>query len=139
MLLDFTRHKKIKITNSETAWKILKGIISKMDLFSREKEHLFVIGLNLANNIKYIDHVSMGSLKGTVAEPREIFRNAIHLGAATIIIAHNHPSNNCTPSESDTRLTKQLVEGGKILQIMVIDHIIVCEKKHYSFADEGAL
>jgi DNA repair protein RadC len=139
MLLDVSRFRKQKITNSETAWKILKGIISKMDLFCREKEHLFVIGMNTANNIKYIDHVSMGSLNGTTAMPREVYRQAVHQAAASIIIGHNHPSDNCTPSESDVRLTKQLVNCGKILQIEVVDHIIVCKRKHYSFADAGVL
>jgi len=110
-----------------------------MDLFDREKEHLWVVGLNATNKIKYIDHVSMGSLKGTVAEPREIFRNAIHLGAANIIVAHNHPSGNNTPSERDIQLTKKITDAGVILGILLIDHIIVCEKGRYSFADEGLL
>ena len=139
MLLNIGRHKKHKIINSEIAWKILKGIISKMELFEKEKEHLFVIGLTAANHIKYIDQVSTGSLKGTVAEPREIYRNAVFHGAACIIVGHNHPSNNCVASESDKRLTERLVAAGKILDITLVDHIIICEKNHYSFANEGML
>jgi DNA repair protein RadC len=139
MLLDISRYRKHKIIKSEIAWKILKGIISKMDIFEKEKEHLFVIGLTASNHIKYIDLVSTGSLKGTVAEPREIYRNAVFHGAACIIVGHNHPSNNCTASDSDKRLTERLVSAGKILDITLVDHIIICEKEHFSFANEGLL
>jgi DNA repair protein RadC len=100
---------------------------------------MFAIGLTQSNHVKYVDMVSMGTLKSTIAEPREVFRMAVHKAVASIIIAHNHPSYNCKPSPTDITTTKELVAAGKILRIEVIDHLIVCEKGYYSFADEGLL
>jgi DNA repair protein RadC len=139
MLIDIHTYRREKITNSEIVWNILKEVISKMQPFDADKEHLWVLGLTASNGIKYIDHVSMGSQKYTIAEASEVFRMAIHKGASTIIIAHNHPSGNATPSESDKLLTKTVCDAGKILKVLVIDHIIVCEEGYYSFADNGGI
>jgi DNA repair protein RadC len=92
-----------------------------------------------AYRVKYVDHVSMGTMHGTMAGPSEIFRNAIHLGASAIFLAHNHPSQLVEPSNEDIAMTKLIVEAGKILKIDVVDHLIVSGEGYYSFADEGVL
>ena len=70
---------------------------------------------------------------------RIIFATALKCAASSIIVAHNHPSMNLTPSEADRELTKKLREGGKLLDIKVLDHLIVTTEGYYSFADDGAI
>jgi DNA repair protein RadC len=102
-------------------------------------EEFWVLLLNRANAIIGKEQISKGGLTGTVADPRLIFRSAIDRRAAAIVVCHNHPSGNLSPSEQDIRLTKNLVEAGKVLEIPVLDHIIITQHGFYSFADEGRI
>ena len=77
--------------------------------------------------------VSVGSLDTTLAHPREVFERAIRAGAASVIVVHNHPSGDPTPSDDDIRLTRRLTEAGKILGIRLLDHVVVSRDSHYSF------
>ena len=76
-------------------------------------------------------------MSGTVADPKLIFAAALKACASSIILAHNHPSGNLKPSQSDIDLTRKLKDGGKLLEIQMLDHIIVTTEGYYSFADEG--
>lgn len=129
----------MQIHNSEEIAGMIRDILSEQQQFDRDKEFFFAIGITRANRVKYIDMISMGSLHGTVAEPREVFRMAVHKAASTLVLAHTHPSGNTEPSSMDRNVTRELVAAGKILRIKVIDHVIVCENGYYSFADEGFL
>lgn len=139
MLVRLNKSQKIQIQTSEDAFIILKGLLEQFDKIDQEKEHLYVIGLTGGNYIKYIDHVSMGSIKATIVEPREVFRRAIKIGVTAIIIGHNHPSGRLFPSEPDKSITKRLLESGKILDIPLLDHIIFSLEGHYSFLNSGEL
>ena len=99
--------------------------ITKSIMFEPEKEMFFVLMSNTRNRIISYNLVSMGSLDSTIVEPREVFRPAIASAARSIILLHNHPSGNTTPSAEDISLTRILVEAGKILGINVLDHVIV--------------
>ncbi|MGP8215548.1 MAG: JAB domain-containing protein [Bacteroidia bacterium] len=139
MLIKLERKKKIRIYGSESVAKLVRTILAKEHGFMRDQEQLFAIGLTHSNHVKYIDMVSLGSLGSMVVEPREVFRMAVHRAAGSLIISHNHPGNNKMPSNTDINTTRQLVAAGRILRIEVIDHVIVCDEDHYSFADEGTL
>ena len=139
MLIDHSSYKNIKISNAVDVVEILIAIRKYLEPFELDKEYLYTIGLTRRNTIKYIDLVSLGSLTGTIAEPREIFRMAIHKAANSIILSHNHPSGNTNPSETDIKLTKKIKESGRILNIELIDHIILSDEGFYSFANEGML
>ncbi len=139
MVVKPKKGQKIFCNGSKQIYKIIWGLIKVMQPFDKDKEHFFVIGVNRAYLMRYIDHVSTGTIHGTIAEPREVFRNAIHLGASCIILAHNHPSGSLIPSRPDIKVTKELVEAGKILKIEVIDHVIVSSEGYYSFSDEGEI
>jgi DNA repair protein RadC len=132
------RHKTI-MKGSEQVYKFVWSHIAVMHLFDQEKEHLFVIGLTSAHRLKYVDHVSMGTMEGTIAGPREIFRNAISHGASSIILAHNHPSGSVKPSKQDLAMTKRIAAAGRLLNIKLVDHVIVSGEGYYSFTDEGLL
>ncbi|MNY79217.1 hypothetical protein D3C86_2197580 [compost metagenome] len=74
-----------------------------------------------------------------MADPKIIFKTAIEHNAAFIILAHNHPSGNLKPSAQDINITKKLVEGGKMLDLQVLDHLILTDRAYYSFGDEGLI
>ena len=78
-------------------------------------------------------------MSGTVVDPRMIFKSALDYKAQAIILCHNHPSGTAKPSEADIRLTKNMVEAGKVLEISVLDHIIITQQGFFSFADEGMM
>ena len=83
--------------------------------------------------------ISEGGISGTIVDPKKVFKYCLDLHAASIILGHNHPSGQPTPSEADMNITKKLVDAGKLLEISVLDHIIVGLDRYYSFADEGKI
>jgi DNA repair protein RadC len=95
--------------------------------------------LNRANKILGTFQVSSGGITGTVVDPRIVFQSALKANATSIIIAHNHPSGQLTASQADIDLTKKLKEGGAVLDIPVLDHLIITESNYYSFADDGIM
>jgi DNA repair protein RadC len=97
------------------------------------KECFLTLYLDSRNHLIGEAEVSVGSLDTTLAHPREVFERAIRAGAANVIVVHNHPSGDPTPSDDDVRLTRRLVEAGKILGIRLLDHVVVCRNSHYSF------
>jgi DNA repair protein RadC len=102
-------------------------------------EEFFCILLNRANKVIKIDQVSKGGISGTVTDVRIILKNAVLLTASGVIVAHNHPSGNLNPSESDIKITSKIKEAGNLLDIQLLDHLIIYDSDYYSFADNGAL
>lgn len=102
-------------------------------------EEFWVVLLNRSSRITSKHLVSKGGQAGTVADPKIIFNTAIQHHAAFIVLAHNHPSGNLKPSQTDIDLTKKLKAGGQLLDIPVVDHLIVTDTGFFSFADEGLL
>lgn len=102
-------------------------------------EIFYVVMLDRGNRVKCVFKASQGGLHGTVADPKLIYAAALKCLASSIIVAHNHPSGQLRPSEEDIRLTRKLVEGGRLLDIAVHDHVIMTRGGYYSFADNGML
>ncbi len=109
----------------------------KSKLKNYHKEHFYIIILNSRN--WSVEEVSIGSLNTSIVHPREVFAEAIRNKAASVIFVHNHPSGNPEPSESDLVTTKKLVEGGKILGIEVLDHVIITKKTFLSMKEKGLM
>ena len=105
------------------------------------KETFKMLLLNRANKVLGITTISEGGLSGTVTDVRLIFQYAIKGNASGIIVAHNHPSGNQNPSESDLKITQKIKEAGNLLDIQLLDHIIITPEMdlYRSFADEGQL
>ncbi len=99
------------------------------------KEKFIVVCLNSANKIIKYEVISIGNLNSSVVHPREIFKVAIENSSASIILIHNHPSGNPDPSNEDIAITKKVVEGGKMLNIPVFDHIIIAGNNFTSFVE----
>jgi len=104
-----------------------------------DKEHFLVLLLDTRNRCIATRTVSTGSLNANIAHPREIFREALAHSAAAIIVAHNHPSGDPTPSEEDKALTRRLVEAGKTMGIDVLDHLIIGDKQQWISLKEKGL
>lgn len=109
------------------------------DLRSKKKENFVVFYLNGRNQVILKDTISVGTLNASLVHPREVFEPAIRNIAAGIILIHNHPSGDCSPSEDDIEITKRLEEAGKIIGIEVLDHIIVGGEGYLSFKEKGLL
>lgn len=102
-------------------------------------ESFKVMFLNRANKVIGIREISRGGIVATVVDLRMIFQAALGVNATAMIVAHNHPSGNLTPSDADIRLTRRIKEAGVIMEINLLDHLILADSGHYSFADEGKL
>lgn len=108
-------------------------------LMDQPIEQFWVIMLTRNNKVLHKRCVSQGGFSGTIADPKVIFKRALEDIANGIILVHNHPSGNKKPSSADLRLTKKIVDAGRLLEIPVLDHIIFTDEGYYSFSDEGAL
>lgn len=126
--------KKAKVTSSSDAYQAIRPYL--MDL---SHEQFWVLLLNRANEVIRPYQVSIGGVAGTVADPKIIFKSAIEYLASAIILVHNHPSGNLTPSQADKDLTKRVKEAGRLLDIPILDHLIFGDNGYFSFADQNIL
>ena len=104
-----------------------------------QREHFAVLLLNTKNHILGMPEISVGSLSASVVHPREVFREAINYAAAAMILLHNHPSGDPSPSREDIAVTSRLVKAGKIMDIEVLDHIILGDQRFLSLKEKGFL
>ena len=103
------------------------------------KEHFIVLLLSTKNHVLAAPTISIGSLNASLVHPRELFRAAINNSAAAVILIHNHPSGDPSPSQEDISLTKRLLDAGRILDISVLDHVIIGDGKYVSFKEKGII
>ena len=104
------------------------------DMRNLSKEHLRGLYLNSHNRVVRDEVISIGTINSNMIHPREVFRPAIESNAAAVILAHNHPSGEATPSEEDIEITKQLVQAGKIVGISLLDHVIITKNTFASIS-----
>ena len=104
-----------------------------------EKEYFKGVYLDSRKRIIKQENIFIGSLNESVVHPREIFKIALDENAAAIIILHNHPSGNPSPSNFDIEMTKELVKAGELLRIEILDHIIIGGKKYVSLKEKGLI
>ena len=123
----------VKITVAQDILPLLTDIVGK------QQEHFVCISLNGANEVIEKRVVTIGLLDKGPVHPREVFADVIADRAAAVIFAHNHPSGDLQPSESDLRIHEQLTEAAKILGLRVLDHVIVTRKAYYSFQEAGLI
>jgi len=109
------------------------------DMKKLQKEHFRGLYLNTRNRLIHDEVISIGSLNLSIVHPREIFRPAIEYGAAAIILAHNHPSGDPQPSDDDIKITQQITEVGKMMEIYVLDHLIIGEDGYVSLREKGVM
>lgn len=125
---------KPKISSSKDAFDLIQGHL--MDL---PHEEFWVLLLNRMHQVVKKKRISEGGVSGTVADPKIIYKLALEDLASGVIVAHNHPSGNLKPSQSDIDLTRKLKEAGRFLEVQLLDHLIIANRNYFSFADEGLI
>lgn len=124
-----------KIDSPKAAVPVLRHLLSRLDA---DQEHFILLALDTQLSITGYKIVSSGGMSSTTVDARIVFRSALLLGAASIILAHNHPSGSSTPSAEDRALTKRLVAADDALELPVLDHLIL-GREVFSFAEHGEL
>lgn len=119
---------------SEDIYNVMHRYLQNLD-----HEECWVIFLNQSSRVIRKQRVSVGGLASTQVDIRLILREALKVCATSLILVHNHPSGNVSPSADDDRLTMSLQQASKILHIRMLDHVIYADNQHYSYADEGRL
>jgi len=108
-----------------------------LKLHEKDREHFVVLLLNTKTEIIGYETVSIGILDGSLVHPREVFKPAVAASAHRIILLHNHPSGDPTPSAEDKKVTEELKKCGDIMKISIADHVIMGTKRYYSFEEGG--
>ena len=124
-----------QITNSLEAYDFLMKIWQNIDY----EESFVIILLNRGKKVIGISRISVGSVSGTVADPKKVFQTALAANASSIILAHNHPSGSVRPSPNDELVTSKCKRAGHVLDLPITDHLIITRQGYFSFADQGML
>ncbi|WP_068674502.1 DNA repair protein RadC [Oceanobacillus sp. Castelsardo] len=109
------------------------------EMRSLKQEHFVALFLDTKNQVIHRQTIFIGSLNASIVHPRELFREAVKRSAASIIVAHNHPSGDPSPSKEDIHVTRRLVESGKMIGIELLDHLIIGDRKFISLKEKGYL
>ena len=125
---------KIQIRESKDIYKVLQPYLSDL-----QTEEFWAVFLNQNNRIVGKARLSAGGINQSIVDVRILFKTALEHLSTAIAIAHNHPSGNLKPSQEDLRITKQIADAGKILNIQLLDHLIISQNAYLSFADENIL
>lgn len=133
-LESFTDEPKRKIRSPADVYSILYPKMRE-----QKRERLVALLLDTKNQVLREEVISIGSLNANIVHPREVFKAALMESCASVILSHNHPSGDPTPSREDIAVTEKLVEGGKLLGIDVLDHVVIGEGRYVSLKDEGYL
>lgn len=128
---------KVKVTNSQIIFDLILNHWN-FDIIEYQEE-VKVIYLNKANIVLGIHELSKGGISGSIVDNRIILGIALKSNSSSIILAHNHPSGNLKPSDSDKTATKSLKDACKLLDISLLDHLIVTKQDYFSFSDEGII
>ncbi len=115
-------------------------VMELLDYLRGEKrEHFVAVLLDAKNNVLRVAEVHIGTLTMSVVGAREVFREAVREGASSVIVAHNHPSGDPTPSPEDIEVTKELVKAGVLLDIPVLDHVVIGDRRYISLHDRNLM
>jgi DNA repair protein RadC len=128
------KSKSLKITCSRDVFELMKPALSDLS-----HEEFYSVHVTRANEVISVNQISLGGVSGTVADGKIIFKQALENKASALILAHNHPSGQKKPSQSDIVLTDKLVKFGKYIDLPVLDHLVFCDNGYFSFADEGLI
>jgi len=128
-----------KVNSTKDSSEIFCAILNSECEIDKNKEHFWVMGVNIRNQIKYIELATLGLIDRSMIDPSSVYRLALIKGVSRIITCHNHTSGGTQPSETDIKITKVLKQSGDILGIEFLDHIIIGENGYYSFAEKELL
>ena len=125
-------YKERKIRSPHAAYELMRDFLGDVD-----REHFIVLCLDTKNQPTCIQTVHIGSLNSSIVHPREVLKSALLSNAASIIVAHNHPSNICDPSPEDISITDRLKKACEIVGVDLLDHLIICSNSFKSLKEDG--
>lgn len=127
------------INNPDDVFAIMQRILLRENKIDKEKEHFWMIGMNEAGYILYIELVTLGTVRSAPIEPMNVYRVAVMKNATRVIAVHNHPAGTMSPSEEDKNVTDRLIQVGRILNIDLEDHLIISPTSYISFKAMGLM
>ncbi|MFD1261646.1 JAB domain-containing protein [Entomomonas asaccharolytica] len=133
------KNDKRYVHGTEDVYDIMQRILRRENKIDREKEHFWIIGMNEAGYILYIELIALGTVRSVDVEPMNVYRVAVMKNATRVIAIHNHPSGRLIPSKSDLDITDRLIQVGRILNIHLIDHLIISTENYESFKSMGVM
>ncbi|WP_434778937.1 JAB domain-containing protein [Neisseria sp. Ec49-e6-T10] len=139
MDIKLAKNDKRYIEGTDDVYGIMQRILLRENKIDQEKEHFWIIGMNQAGYILYIELIALGTFKSVDVEPMNVFRVAVMKNASRVIAVHNHPSGGLKPSDADKEVTDRLIQVGRILNIELVDHLIITPLSYSSFKSNGIM
>lgn len=139
MDIKLAKNDKRYIEGTDDVYNIMKNVLLRDNKIDQEKEHFWIVGMNLAGYILYIELIALGSYKSVDVEPMNVFRVAVMKNASRVIAVHNHPSGRLSPSVTDKDITDRLIQVGRILNVEFVDHLIISPLSYTSFRSIGLM
>lgn len=133
------KNDKRYIEGSDDVFSIMQRVLLRENKIDKEKEHFWIIGMNEAGYILYIELIALGSVKAVNIEPMNVYRVAVMKNATRVIAIHNHPTGRLAPSKADLDITDRLIQVGRILNIALVDHLIISTEAYESFKTMGIM
>lgn len=133
------KNDKRYIEGSDDVFSFMQRVLLRENKIDKEKEHFWIIGMNEAGYILYIELIALGSVKAVNIEPMNVYRVAVMKNATRVIAIHNHPSGRLVPSKADLDITDRLIQVGRILNIALVDHLIISTEAYESFRSMGIM
>ena len=133
------KNDKRYIEGSDDVFSIMQRVLLRENKIDKEKEHFWIIGMNEAGYILYIELIALGSVKAVNIEPMNVYRVAVMKNATRVIAIHNHPTGRLAPSNADLDITDRLIQVGRILNIALVDHLIISTEAYESFRSKGIM
>jgi DNA repair protein RadC len=128
------RKSRRSIEGPSSAVELLRPLVRDQD-----REAFYGVYLDTRNQVLAVEMISLGSLNASIVHPREVFKPALRLSAASLLVVHNHPSGDPDPSEDDLAITRRLQEAGEVLGIPLLDHVILGKAAYFSLKEDGQL
>lgn len=139
MNIKLTDKDKKRVQSPNDVYEIMQRILLRENKIDKEKEHFWIVGMNTAGYILYIELVTLGTVRAAMVEPMNVYRVAVMKNATRVIAVHNHPAGTMEASEEDKDITDRLIQVGKILKIDLEDHLIISPTTYFSFNNAGLM
>ena len=139
MDIKLSKNDKSYIEDTNDVYSIMQRVLVRENKIGQEKEHFWIIGMNEAGYILYIELIALGSVKAVNVEPMNVFRVAVMKNATHVIAVHNHPTGRLSPLQQDLDITDRLIQVGRILSIQLIDHMIISTESYVSLNSIGII
>lgn len=139
MTIRLSKAQKVTVSQSGDLYPVMQSILLRENKIQRGQEHFWVVGLNNANQILYIELIALGGQNRVHANPPDVFRMGIYKLAVSVILVHNHPSGSLQITPGDRESTDRFLKVGQLINIEVLDHLVITEKHYASFADLGIM